>query len=256
MPRELTEDWASYLWYEAVFWASMTGTTLGFSLRTDGVGNVPRSGPALLIANHQSFLDPMLVGLAARRHLWYLARRTLFHSRTFTWLIRSLNAVAIDQDGVALEGLRTTLEELESGRAVVVFPEGERTVDGALHELRPGVHLLIKRAQCPVVPIGIAGAYDAWPRWRLLPVPAPLCWPAGKGTLAVSVGKPLPGAELAKLPRAELLARLRGELQAVVDRAERLRRKDAPLNRTLAPPTGGASPIHSHANITAPGSPR
>jgi 1-acyl-sn-glycerol-3-phosphate acyltransferase len=226
MPRELTEDWASYLWYEGMFWASMTGMTLGWSLRTDGVGNVPRSGPALVIANHQSFLDPMLVGLGARRHLCYLARRTLFRSRAFTWLIRSLNAVAIDQEGVALEGLRATLEQLESGRAVVVFPEGERTPDGLLHELRPGIHLLIKRSQCPVVPIGIAGAYDAWPRWRPLLVPAPLFWPAGKGTLAVCVGKPRPGGELAKLSRPELLTRLRGELQTVVDRAEKLRRKE------------------------------
>lgn len=225
MPRELSESWKGYLWYESVYWASMTGMTLGFSLRTEGGRSVPRHGPAILIANHQSFLDPMLVGLAARRHLCFLARQTLFRTPLFRALIRSLNAVPIDQDGLGIAGLRAIMHELYSGRAVVVFPEGERTSDGALHPLRPGIHLLIRYARAPVVPIGIAGAYDAWPRWRPAPVPAPLFLPAGKSTLAVCVGKTLSGERLAALPREALLTELNGELQKLVQRAERLRRK-------------------------------
>ena len=76
-------------WYEGCFWLSFTGVTLGFSLRTEGYKNMPRSGPALLIANHQCFMDPVLVGLAARRHLHYLARRSLFRHWGLTWLMRS-----------------------------------------------------------------------------------------------------------------------------------------------------------------------
>ena len=64
------------------------------------------------------------------------------------------------------------------------------TSDGQVQPLRPGIHLLIKKMAMPIVPIGIAGAYDAWPRWRAYPIPAPLFLPAGKGTIAVSVGPP------------------------------------------------------------------
>ena len=217
------EDSLSYLWYETFFWVSGPAMTLGFSLRTEGMRHVPPSGPALLVANHQSFFDPDLVGLAARRHLCYLARKTLFQNRLFAYVIRSLRAIPIDQEGIGIEGMRTILEQLEAGRAVLVFPEGERTYDGMIHPPRPGVALLIKKSQAPVVPVGIAGAYQAWPRHRRFPIPAPLFLPAQRGRIAVSIGRPLDGRRLAQLPRQQLLAELFQELQNAHERALRLR---------------------------------
>jgi 1-acyl-sn-glycerol-3-phosphate acyltransferase len=220
------QDRVSPLVYETTYWVSMALMTLGFSLRTEGRGRVPRQGPALLIANHQSFLDPILVGLCTRRRLRYLARKTLFDVPAFAWLINSLGAVPIDQEGVGKEGIRIILEQLRAGRAVVVFPEGTRTPDGALHELRPGIHLLIKRTQAPIVPVGIAGAFEAFPYWRTVPTLAPLFLPAPRTALAVSVGAPLDAGRLAALPREQSLAELAAALQAVTTRAERLRRKE------------------------------
>jgi 1-acyl-sn-glycerol-3-phosphate acyltransferase len=91
--------------------------------------------------------------------------------------------------------------------------------------LRPGIHLLIKRGDMPIVPMGIAGAYDAWPRWRAYPIPAPLVCPPGKGTIAVSIGRPLHARQFADKPREQVLAELFNELQKCKERAERLRRK-------------------------------
>jgi 1-acyl-sn-glycerol-3-phosphate acyltransferase len=213
-----------YLWYETIFWVSGPAMTLGFSLRTEGMRHVPETGPALLIANHQSFLDPDLVGIAARRHLCFLSRKTLFRNKLFAWLIRSLQAVPIDHKGIGIDGIRDILEQLDAGRAVLVFPEGERTHDGQITQLRPGVALLIKKAQSPVVPVGIAGAYEAWPRQRAFPIPAPLFLPEQRGTIAVSIGRPLDGRKLAELPREKLLAELFDELKLAHQKAERLRR--------------------------------
>lgn len=221
----MTETFLSHLWYEFTYLVSMTGMTLGFSLRTEGRAHVPRTGPALLIANHQSFLDPILVGLSTRRHLCYLARKTLFRHPLFRWLIQSLNAVPIDQEGIGKEGIKTVLEQLRQGQAVVVFPEGERTFTGHMSPLKPGIHLLIKRTQAPIVPIGIAGAYEALPRWRTFPHLAPLFLPAGKATLAVCAGPPVDGRRFADLPREQALAELFMALQKVAAQAERLRRK-------------------------------
>jgi len=215
----------SYLWYELAFWTSFVGLFFGFSLRTRGRQNIPRTGPVLLIANHQSFLDPTSIGLASPRHLRFLARKTLFDNRFFGWLIGSLNAVPIDQEGVGKEGLKTILRQLEAGEPVLVFPEGGRSEDGRMTELRPGILLLIKRVKAPIVPVGIAGAHAAWPRSQALPIPAPLFLPATARTLAVSVGRPLDGAHYAKLPREQALAELFVELQREQENAERLRRK-------------------------------
>jgi len=218
-------DFLPYLWYEACFWVTGPAMTLGFSLRTEGMRHVPRTGPALLIANHQSFFDPDLVGLAARRHLRFLARKSLFRHKLFAWLIRSLQAVPIDHEGIGIDGIRDILDQLQAGRAVLVFPEGERTYDGKMSPLRAGVSLLIKRSQAPVVPVGIAGAYETWPRQRGFPIPAPLFLPEQLGTIAVSIGRPLDGRQLAELPREKLLADLFDELKKAHDRAERLRKR-------------------------------
>jgi 1-acyl-sn-glycerol-3-phosphate acyltransferase len=214
---------SSYLIYESAYWLSMCAMTLGFSLRTAGRRHIPCTGPALLIANHQSFVDPVLVGLATRRHLSFLARQTLFRRPALAWLLRHLSAVPIDHEGVGKEGIKAILEQLRAGRAVVVFPEGTRSRDGKLQPLRPGVQLLIKRTEAPIVPVGIAGAYDAWPRTQHLPTPAPLFLPA-EGGIAVVVGKPLDAGPLAQLPRDRCLAELFAALGSVQQQAERLRR--------------------------------
>jgi 1-acyl-sn-glycerol-3-phosphate acyltransferase len=215
----------SNYWYD--LWSMLAAITFNhlFSLRTEGMHNVPRSGPVLVVANHQSFLDPMLVGLAVRRHLIYLARKTLFRNRFFGWAIRSFNAVPIDQEGVGKEGIKTILQQLQAGKPVLVFPEGERTRHRGMQPFKPGVQLLIKRAMAPILPVGIAGAYDAWPRWRKYPLPSPLFMPASERTIAVSIGKPLEADRFAALPRDQALQALYDEIHRAHERAERLRRQ-------------------------------
>src|SRR5262245_47164414 len=182
------QDWLDYLWYEFVYWTTGTASILLQSFRVEGARNIPPAGPALLIANHQSFLDPPLLGIAARRHLTYLARDTLFINPIFGWFIRSVGAVPIDQEGFARQGLKTIMDQLRQGKAVLVFPEGERTPHGEMLPLKPGIMLLIKRVQTPIIPVGIAGAFDAYPRSKVLPTPAPLFLPPSRRTVAASIG--------------------------------------------------------------------
>lgn len=221
----LANSWGARLWHNFCYVLQAHLFALGYSLRTEGSHHVPRTGPVLVVANHQSFLDPVPIGLAIPRRLIYLARKTLFRNPVFSRLIRSLNAVPIDQEGVGKEGIRTILNQLKLGKAVLVFPEGERTLTGRMNPLKPGVHLLIKRAQAPIIPVGIAGAFDAWPRGRAYPIPAPLCWPPWKGTIAVSVGAALEPARFANLPREQVLDELFHAIEAVQQRAEKLRRQ-------------------------------
>jgi 1-acyl-sn-glycerol-3-phosphate acyltransferase len=216
--------WLSALWYEFCRCQVYTGLTMGFSLRWEGGRNIPRRGPVLLVANHESFLDPIAVGLTTQRQIHYLARKTLFVG-TFGKFLRSVNCVPVDQEGVAKEGLKTILDLLGEGRAVLVFPEGERTPNGEMLPLKAGIQLLIKRAPAPVVPIGIAGAHDAYPRDRTLPRFLPFFMPAWRRGLAVSVGKPLDPKALGALPRQKMLDELQAAIQAMKDRAQRIRRK-------------------------------
>lgn len=216
-------DGYPWLLYEIGYCLSITSLTLGFNYRFEGRRNIPRDGPALLLANHQSFFDPCIVGSTTRRHLCFLARKTLFRG-LFGSFIRCLNAVPVDQEGIAKEGMKTILELLKANQAVLVFPEGERTSTGELQRLKPGVLLLIKRMTAPVVPIGIAGAFDALPRTRKWPKFSPFFLPTTGADIAVSVGQPIPAEHYHDMPRAQVLAELQGELERVKERAERLRR--------------------------------
>jgi 1-acyl-sn-glycerol-3-phosphate acyltransferase len=216
---------SSWLLYEIGYWLSRTVLTWGFNYRYEGGNNVPRTGPALLLANHQSFLDPMIAGCPFRRHICFLARKTLFRNRFFGALIRRCSAIPVDQEGVAKEGLKAILDVLKAGQAVLVFPEGERTHIGAVQPLKPGILLLIKRISAPIVPIGIAGAFDALPRTRHWPKFSPFFLPTTGADIAVSIGKPIPAERYRDMPRDQVLIELREELMRAKERAERLRRQ-------------------------------
>src|SRR5262245_29314640 len=196
-----------------------------FSARSTGSGNIPRRGPALLISNHESFIDPIIVGVAIGRHVSFLARKTLFQSAFKRSILESLNAVPIDQEGVGKEGIRNIIKQLQSGHAVLVFPEGERSWDGHLQALRPGIALLLERAAAPFVPMGVAGAFEAWPRFRAFPTPSPAFLAPTNRTMAVAYGLPRDPATLKGMTRAQVLETLRADIATQIRRAEAIRRK-------------------------------
>ncbi len=199
--------------------------TLGWGWRVHGPNNPPRTGPLLLIANHQSCRDPPTIGVACLRHISYLARKTLFNNPLFSFLIRVHNAIPIDQEGIAKDGIRAILAKLDAGWPVLVFPEGARSKDGSMLPLAPGISLLIKRVRCPIVPIGIAGAFEAWDRHTKLPLPAPLFMSPSERSMAVAIGPPRAASTVADLPREEMLKVLEADIAAQLAIAERIRRK-------------------------------
>jgi 1-acyl-sn-glycerol-3-phosphate acyltransferase len=218
-------DWLSDAWYDFNYTGIWIGYHLAWSYRSLGFHHVPRRGPYLIVANHQSYLDPLLVGLAVRKRLTYLARKTLFSHRFFGAFLRSVRCVPVDQEGVAKEGLKAVLDKLKEGHPVLVFPEGERSADGRLQPFRPGVQLLIKRGGCPVLPVGLAGAFQAYPRHARFPHFSPLFMPATGAGVAAVVGRPIDSKKLADLPREKLLDVLFREVDTLRQRAEALRRK-------------------------------
>jgi 1-acyl-sn-glycerol-3-phosphate acyltransferase len=168
-----------------------------FGVRHTGVENIPAEGGLLIVANHQSHLDPPLIGMGCPRQINYVARRSLFKVPLLGHLIRSLRAIPIDRDGFAIDGIKEALRRLKRGEAVLIFPEGTRCRGGRMGHFKPGFTALAQRSGAAILPVAIHGAYDAWPRSQPLP---------GPGTIHVHFGPPMLPGEIAQCEDRELVA--------------------------------------------------
>ena len=113
------------------------------------------------------------------------------------WLIKSLDAIPIDRDGLGLNGLKESLRRLKRGEMVLIFPEGTRSRDGDVADFRPGFTVLAARAKAWILPVAIEGAFAAWPRWQKLP---------GLGRIHVHYGDPISPEEVVAREERELVA--------------------------------------------------
>lgn len=144
---------------------------LYFGLVLRGTEHIPTTGPVLITPNHQTYADPVLVTIPVRRRVFYMAWNRLFAIPGFAWFIRRLRAFPVDVDSRDARATREAVRLLKSGEVVMIFPEAERSADGAVRRFRPGAFRLAVSLDIPVLPVTIAGGHEAWPPGRWLPRP-------------------------------------------------------------------------------------
>lgn len=134
-------------------------------LEVVGKENIPKTGPFILVPNHQSFLDPIIVQVLCRRPLHTLAKSTQFTGKIMGWIMPHVYAIPTRRYRIEPQAVRVVLRRLADGEAVGVYPEGERSWDARLQPFRRGTIRLLLKAGVPIIPCGLAGSYDVWPRW-------------------------------------------------------------------------------------------
>lgn len=193
--------------------AQFVGVTF-YRFRVEGREHWPTNTGGLVCSNHQSFFDPALIGMTCRRPMSYLARDTLFKVPILKQVMTFLDVIPIDREGSGLSGLKETMKRLRAGELVLIFPEGTRTYDGELLPLKPGFCSIARRSRVPLIPVGMDGAYQAWPRTSPLPLP---------GKLAVVIGEPITADEVAAMNDEQLVAELDRRMRACHLEARRIR---------------------------------
>ena len=156
-------------------------------IRFQGIEHVPHAGPVVITPNHVSFMDPILVTIPVRRALHYMALEPFFRIRGLGALMRWARAFPVQEGEADSPAVRRALRLLRQGEPLVIFPEGGRSPDGTLQAFRPGAFRLALAAGAPVVPVTIAGAFEAWPARRRLPRP---------GRVTITYHRPLDAASL------------------------------------------------------------
>jgi 1-acyl-sn-glycerol-3-phosphate acyltransferase len=139
-------------------------------IRVEGREHLPRHGPAIIAANHQSFCDSLFLPVVLRRRLTFLAKAEYFDSRRTAWFFRAVGMIPIRRTGgdVSQRALETGVSVLRRGRLLGVYPEGTRSPDDRVHRGRTGAARMVFEADVPVIPVGIVGTDRVQPvgsRW-------------------------------------------------------------------------------------------
>ncbi len=155
--------WRIVVWWTFIIFLMRCCFVLLYRFRRSGMEYVPRTGPIIFVANHQSNFDPPIVGtVVCDRPFLGIARKGLFSSKLLSLFLHQFGAIEIKRGESDIKAIRLAVNELSAGRCVLLFPEGSRSPDGNMHEFKRGFWLLLRKSKAIVLPIGIEGAYDVW----------------------------------------------------------------------------------------------
>jgi len=171
------------------------GSMVFYRTRVHRLENVLHEGPSLVLVNHQSNLDAMVMGAFYPGILSFMAKHTLFKYPPLSWILHGLDSIPVDRTSTGLGGMKTVLKRLKAGYRVMLFPEGQRSFDGELQPLMTGFCLLVRKTKVPIVPVCMDGPYQAWPRGTKLPK---------SGHIHVVVGKPIYFEEVEHMTDVEM----------------------------------------------------
>ena len=181
-----------------------------FRIELQGLESLPKRGPAIVVANHASYLDAGLLGAALPRKVHFVVLSEMYKMWRIRWFYRGMETIAVNPGAGQHAPIRRCLKVLQAGRVMGIFPEGSRSSDGHLRPAQEGAALLALKSGAPVIPAGIRGAFDALPRGARWPRPR---------KIRIRLGKPLLFPQLPvgdRLARRATLAGFSQELMAAI----------------------------------------
>lgn len=186
-----------------------------YRIRIVGASNVPRTGPALLVSNHVSYVDALLIGSCLRRHVRFVMVRYIYENRWLNWFFRIMRVIPISTEESPkkiLAALREARAALDAGELVGIFPEGKLSTTGLPDLFRPGLEHILKKSAHPIIPVFLGGVYGSifsrykTPPLRRLPIRFPY-------RVSVWFGEPMPPHAQASDVRDAVIALSRAFLE-------------------------------------------
>ena len=188
---------------------------LPFRIRVEGMERYPRMGGMLVCSNHQSNLDPLILGCVCPRPVNYLSKKQLFQVKPLGWFLTWNDGIKLDRES-GLGGIKTTLKRLKNSEAVLMFPEGTRSRDGEFQPLKRGFCMFVRKTKVNIMPVGLDGAFDVLPPRKLLP--------NFSATVQVVFGEAIEPAEYSDLSDEELTELLEVRIRECFEKARAINR--------------------------------
>ncbi len=188
------------MWGKVIYWGALT------PIRTEGFERLQWDEPAILMANHESYLDVPALIASCPVPLRFVARKEVFKAPIMGAAMWATGQISIDRSDrtKAIESLRRAAKQVSSGRTVLLFPEGTRSSDGELGTFKKGGFMLALEAGVPIVPIGLAGTRGLVPRGT---------WMYSRSRVAIVVGEPIPTAGMSVEDREGLMQTVRERIE-------------------------------------------
>lgn len=142
-----------------------------FQTRIVGKEHFPQQGAVILVANHASYLDPFLLSITTRRKIHFLTYAGYYYDPKCYWFCKRTCCIPLKKAGNDISAFKKVLRVLHAGEVVGMFPEGARSFTGKLEPAEPGVALIAIKSNVPILPMGIQGAYELFPRGAKFPKP-------------------------------------------------------------------------------------
>jgi 1-acyl-sn-glycerol-3-phosphate acyltransferase len=142
---------------------------LFWPIKIKGRKYLNKKGPLIFAANHVSYLDPIVLGIANKRQIHFIAKKEIFEVPILGLIVKSLGAIPVDRQNANLISIKKSFNILKDGKILGIFPEGTRSLNGKLLELNIGLIKIAFKTNAPIIPIAINGTYDIYPPGAKLP---------------------------------------------------------------------------------------
>lgn len=149
--------------YKIVRYIGCVLSFLFFPIRIKGENILNKKGSLILAANHVSYMDPVVLGIATKRQIHFMAKKEIFKVPILGFIIRCLGAIPIDREKATPESIKRAFSILRDGRVLGIFPEGTRSLNGEILELNAGLIKIALKTSAPIIPIGINGTFEIYP---------------------------------------------------------------------------------------------
>ena len=135
-----------------------------------GIENLPESGGLIIASNHVSYLDPAVLAASLNRKIYFITKKEVFRNGFVSFILKNLNAISVDRENTDILALKKAINILREEKVLGIFPEGSRSSNGELQELKLGAIRIAMKTGVPILPVGIIGTHKIYPRGIKFPI--------------------------------------------------------------------------------------
>jgi len=141
-----------------------------WQMKVEGFENIPKKGAVIIASNHVSYLDPAVLVASLNRKIYFITKKEVFKNTFVSFLLKNLNAFSVDRENVDILAFKKAINILREEKVLGIFPEGTRSSNGELQELKLGVIKIAMKTGVSILPVGIIGTHKIYPRGIKFPI--------------------------------------------------------------------------------------